>query len=272
MPLMTPTLPELATVSLRLTASNRAALRIELARPERMNAWNDGLVEDLGRALEVAADPAVRCVTISGAGRAFSAGADLREGFRRTPEGHPDLEGLLEHAHPVLLGIGALEKPVVAVVGGPAVGVGCSLALACDLVLASASSYFLLAFVNIGLTPDGGSSVFVPNRTGFGRAMEMALLGERIGAEQALAWGLANRVVADDELADAADALAERLATGPTRAYAATKRRLRAWADAGLAEGMRAEAKAQQELAATHDFTEGVAAFLERRAPAFEGH
>lgn len=265
-------LPDLETVALRRGASNDAALRIELRRPDVLNAWDAALGRDLLAAVEHAAgDAAVRAVTITGAGRAFSAGADLRAGFAQTPEGHPDVQGALRVYHPILLGIRRMEKPVVAVVNGPAVGIGCSLALACDLVLAARSAYFLLAFRNIGLTPDGGASAFVPARTGFGRAAEMALLGERVDAEQGLAWGLVNRVVEDVDLAQAADGLAESLATGPTRSFAASKHALNRWAFGDLEAQMETEAGLQQALAASRDFGEGVAAFAERRAPAFEG-
>src|ERR671916_1794849 len=225
---MAATLPELETVSLQRGASNGAELRIVLNRPDRMNAWDKQLGLDLLAAVELAAaDDSVRAVTITGAGRAFSSGADLRAGFDPTPEGHPDVgTALRERYHPIITGIRTMPKPVLAAVNGPAVGIGCSLALACDLVLAAESAYLLLAFVNIGLVPDGGSSVFVPARAGAGRAATMALLGERVPAAQALAWGLVDRVATDDAFAAEAEALTERLATGPTRAYAAAKAQL----------------------------------------------
>ena len=140
-------------------------------------------------------------MTITGAGRGFSSGADLKAGFDPTPEGHPDVgRALRERYHPIISTIREMPKPVLAAVNGPAVGIGCSLALACDLVLAKESAYFLLAFVNIGLVPDGGSSLLVPARVGYTRAAEMAMLGERIPALKALEWGLINRVAADDVL------------------------------------------------------------------------
>ncbi|MGH2970238.1 MAG: enoyl-CoA hydratase-related protein, partial [Solirubrobacteraceae bacterium] len=209
---------------------------------------------------------------VTGAGRAFSSGADLKAGFDATPEGHPDVQtALTERYHPIITGLRRMPKPVLAAVNGPAVGIGLSLALAADLVIASESAYFLLAFVNIGLVPDGGSSLFVPERVGFTRASEMAMLGERVTARQALEWGLINRVAADEELDAEVDALAQRLATGPTRSYAGTKRQLNEWLYSRMDAQLDLEAAVQQESAASGDFAEGVRAFLEKRPPAFEG-
>jgi 2-(1,2-epoxy-1,2-dihydrophenyl)acetyl-CoA isomerase len=249
------------------------AARIELNRPERMNAWNRDFGRDLLDAIKtVSADETVRAVELIGAGRGFSSGADLRAGFEPTPAGHPDVETVLHEVyHPIILGLRAMPKPVVAAVNGPAVGIGCSLALASDLVVAARSAYFLLAFVNIGLVPDGGSSVFVPARAGFARAMEMSMLGERVSAEQALTWGLINRVVDDEQLSDEVGALVERLAAGPTRSYAGSKRQINARVYAGIEQQLDLEASIQQEQAATSDFVEGVAAFVEKRDARFAG-
>ncbi|MFN8175290.1 MAG: enoyl-CoA hydratase [Solirubrobacteraceae bacterium] len=249
------------------------AARIELNRPETMNAWNRQFGLDLLAAVErVADDPEVRAVEIRGAGRGFSSGADLKAGFDPTPEGHPDVyTTLTERYHPIITGIRQMPKPVVAAVNGPAVGIGCSLALACDLVVAAESAYFLLAFVNIGLVPDGGSSVLLPARTGFSRAMEMSLLGERVPAATALQWGLANRVLPDASFEEGVAELTKRLAAGPTRSYAGTKRQLNARVFAGMDEQLELEARIQQEQAATADFAEGALAFLEKRAARFTG-
>jgi 2-(1,2-epoxy-1,2-dihydrophenyl)acetyl-CoA isomerase len=248
-------------------------LRITLDRPEAMNAWNKQFGEDLRAAIEAAAaDDEVRAVVITGAGRAFSSGADLKAGFDPAPSGRPDVHtALTERYHPIITGIRHMPKPVVAAVNGPAVGIGLSLALAADLVIARESAYFLLAFVNIGLVPDGGSSLFVPERVGFARATEMAMLGERIPARQALEWGLINRVAADDDFEAEVDALAERLASGPTRSYAGAKRQLNAWLYGRMDEQLALEADIQQQSAETGDFLEGVQAFLEKRPPAFSG-
>jgi 2-(1,2-epoxy-1,2-dihydrophenyl)acetyl-CoA isomerase len=248
-------------------------LRITLDRPEAMNAWNTRFGDELKAVVEEAAgDLEVRAVTITGAGRAFSSGADLKAGFEPTPEGHPDvLTPLTERYHPIIAAIRRMPKPVLAAVNGPAVGIGASLAFAADIVIARESAYFMLAFVNIGLVPDGGSSLFVPERAGFARAMSMAMLGERVGARQALEWGLITRVAADDAFEAEADELAQKLATGPTRAYAGIKRQLNAWAFARMDEQLDLEASIQQESAASGDFLEGVQAFLEKRPAAFGG-
>jgi 2-(1,2-epoxy-1,2-dihydrophenyl)acetyl-CoA isomerase len=250
-----------------------AVATIELDRPQAMNAWDAQLGDDLRHAVEeVAADDAVRAVVVTGAGRAFSAGADLKAGFDPTPEGLPDVgTALRERYHPIIAGIREMPKPVVAAVNGPAAGIGCSLALACDLVVAAESAYFLLAFVNIGLVPDGGSSLLVPARVGFTRAAEMAMLGERVPAPKALEWGLINRVVADDALREEAGALADRLSEGPTRSYAGAKRQLNSWMYSRMHEQLELEASIQHELAGSGDFMEGVAAFVEKRPARFSG-
>src|SRR5919198_4599505 len=250
-----------------------AELRIVLSRPDVMNAWDKQLGTDLRAAVEEAAgDDSVRAVVVTGAGRAFSSGADLKAGFDATPEGHPDVAtALRERYHPIITGLRRMPKPVVAAVNGPAVGIGCSLALACDLVVARESAYFLLAFVNIGLVPDGGSSLLLPERVGLARATEMAMLGERIGARQALEWGLINRVAADDEFDGVVDELASRLTARPTSAYAGMKRQFNEWLLGRIEAQLELEASIQQQAAASGDFRAGVQAFLEKRAAAFEG-
>ncbi len=248
--------------------------RITLNRPDSLNAWTHELGRELGRAVgkDAAADD-VRAVLITGAGRGFSSGADLKEGFEPDPEdGRPDVaRELHEVYHPIIVGIRRLEKPVVAAMNGPAVGIGCSLALACDLVLAGESAYFGLAFVNIGLMPDGGSTLFVPAAVGKARAFQMALLGERVGAAQALDWGLVNAVHPDDALLGEAEALATRLAAGPTRSYAASKEALNRMIYPDMEGQLELEADIQQEMATSGDFVEGVTAFVEKRPARFSG-
>lgn len=251
---------------------------IELNRPATLNAWNKQLGLDLLAAVEtVAGDDDVRAVAIRGAGRAFSSGADLGamsdvEDHDRTPDGRPDIYGVLtKRYHPIITGIRHMPKPVVAAVHGPAAGIGCSVALACDLIVAGPAAYFLLAFVNIGLVPDGGSSLLIPARAGFTRAAEMAMLGERVGAAQALEWGLINRVFADGTFDDEVEALMDRLAAGPTASYAGTKRQLNHWLYARMDDQLELEAMIQQEMAGSADFAEGVTAFISKRPATFRG-
>ena len=249
------------------------AATITLNRPDKLNAWNLQLGIDLRQAVEdLAADESVRAVMITGAGRGFSSGADLSEPREEGADGMPDLRARLkERYHPIITGIREMPKPVITAVNGGAVGIGCSLALSGDLVLAAESSYFLLAFVNIGLVPDGGSTAFVPARIGLARATEMMMLGERVHALQALNWGLVNRVVTDDELRAEADALLTKLANGPTKAYANGKALLNRRMYADLHEQLEAEANFQGEQGASADFIEGVLAFMQKREPNFTG-
>jgi 2-(1,2-epoxy-1,2-dihydrophenyl)acetyl-CoA isomerase len=247
--------------------------RLTLNRPDSLNAWTAAFGAELKQVVEgEAADPSVRAVLVTGAGRGFSSGADLKAGFDPADDGMPDVRKELDRVyHPVIAGVRRLEKPVVAAVNGPAVGIGASLAFACDLVLAAESAFFGLAFVNIGLMPDGGSTLFVPAAVGKARAFQMALLGERVDARRALDWGLVNFVHPDDRLAGEAEALAERLAAGPTRSYAASKRALNRMLYPDLDGQLDLEAELQHSLARTRDFQEGVAAFVEKREAQFQG-
>ena len=250
------------------------AAKIELNRPETRNAWNDQFSVDLLAAIRsVTDDPDVRAVLITGAGRGFSSGADLKASLADSTDGGvPNVyRRLTERYHPIIVGLREIPKPVVAAVHGAAAGIGASLALACDLIVAAESAYFLLAFVNIGLVPDGGSSVLVPTRVGFARAAEMSLLGERIGAQQAADWGLINRAWPDEEFPARTDELIARLAAGPTRSYAGAKRQLNSWLYDRMAAQLELEASIQQEMAGSADFVEGVTAFAEKRQPHFTG-
>jgi 2-(1,2-epoxy-1,2-dihydrophenyl)acetyl-CoA isomerase len=214
----------------------------------------------------------VRAVLITGAGRGFSSGADLKAAFEPHPDdGLPDIKKELELYHRAIVGIRRLPKPVVALVNGPAVGIGASLAFACDLVLAAESAFFGLAFVNIGLMPDGGSTLFVPAAVGKAKAFQMAMLGERVPARQAVEWGLANWVYPDEHIADEANVLVEKLANGPTRSYAGTKEALNRMLYPNMDDQLALEAELQHALARTSDFVEGVRAFVEKRTAAFAG-
>ena len=247
--------------------------RLTLNRPDSLNAWTAAFGAELKSVIEgEAADPSVRALLITGAGRGFSSGADLKEGFDPADDGMPDVrKELLDIYHPIIAGVRRLEKPVVAAVNGPAVGIGASLAFACDLVLAAESAFFGLAFVNIGLMPDGGSTLFVPAAVGKARALQMALLGERVDSARALEWGLVNYVYPDDRLLDEAGTLLDKLAEGPTRSYASSKAALNRMLYPDLDGQLDLEAELQHALARTRDFQEGVTAFVEKRDPQFQG-
>ncbi len=247
--------------------------QITLNRPDALNAWTRQLGQELTQALdEAGGDPEVRVIVITGAGRAFSSGADLKASRELGPDGAPDvLSPLREVYNPLILGVRTLPKPVIAAVNGPAVGIGCSLALACDLVIAARSAYFLLAFVNIGLGLDGGASQSLVARVGHARAFEIAYLGERISAERALSWNLINDMVDDAEFEGRVAELASRLAAGPPGSYASIKRTINEHAYAGFAELLELEATLQQQRAESSDFAEGVVSFLQKRPPRFTG-
>jgi 2-(1,2-epoxy-1,2-dihydrophenyl)acetyl-CoA isomerase len=261
---------DLETVKLE---TEGAVARIVLNRPEALNAWTKQLGEEMLAALErIADDDDVRAVVITGAGRAFSSGADLKSDGVLGPDGRPDVLTRLRTVYnPLILRVRTLPKPVIAAVNGPAVGIGCSLALACDLIVASESAYFLLAFVNIGLGLDGGASATLPARVGQSRAFEIAYLGERIAAPRALEWGLVNRVVGDGELESTVAQLAERLAAGPPGSYASIKRTLNERDYAKFNELLDLEAILQQERAESEDFVEGVLSFTQKRPAKFTG-
>jgi 2-(1,2-epoxy-1,2-dihydrophenyl)acetyl-CoA isomerase len=245
-----------------------------LNRPDALNAWTRQLGTELTQALEnAAADREARAIVLTGAGRAFSSGADLRSGLESLTEaGAPDVRTeLREVYHPLILRVRTVPKPVIAAVNGPAVGIGASLALASDLIVAARSAYFLMAFVNIGLGLDGGASHTLVERVGHTRAFEIAYLGERIAADTALGWGLINEVVSDDQLEQRVNELAQRLAAGPPGSYAAIKRTINHHAYAGFAELLDLEADVQQERAESKDFGEGVVSFLQKRRPEFTG-
>ena len=247
--------------------------RLTLNRPQTLNAWTAQFGSDLKAVVDgEAADDSVRAVLVTGAGRGFSSGADLKAGFDPADDGMPNIrKELHEIYHPAIAGLKRLPKPVVAAVNGPAVGIGCSLALACDLIMAAESAFFGLAFVNIGLMPAGGSTALVPPAVGKARAFQMAFLGERVEAAKALEWGLVNWVYPDDRLMAEADALVRRLAAGPTRSYASSKQALNQFIYGDLDRQLELEGELQHALGRTKDFLEGVAAFAEKREAVFRG-
>ncbi|GAA2694313.1 MULTISPECIES: enoyl-CoA hydratase-related protein [Actinosynnema] len=243
-----------------------------LNRPEAFNSLTTSLKEALLAAVwEAAADPAVRAVVLTGSGRAFCGGQDLKEHVALLESGDPaPLETVEKHYNPLVSAIAAMPKPVVAAVNGIAAGAGASLAFACDLRVVSEKARFVMSFANVGLTADSGASWTLPRLVGAGRAAELLLLGEPVGAEEALRIGLVNRVVPGEELAGSAHALAARLAAGPTVAYAKIKEALAAaWGT--LDESLAVEARTQAEAGATEDHREGVAAFVGKREARFTG-
>ena len=250
------------------TSRDGAVMTITLNRPDVLNAFNAELHRALGAALKEARAAEVRAVVITGAGRGFCVGQDLTE-FREAPS---DIGARLRgNYHPNILAIRNLEKPVLAAVNGPAAGAGLSLACACDVRIAADSATFVPAFINIGLVPDSGSTYFVRRLLGTARAFEWLGTGRRLSAAEAHAWGLVSEVVEGDRLAERAAELAAELAELPTRGVAMTKRLLDHAEHATLEEQLEFEAQLQTAATQTSDFREGVAAFLEKREPRFEG-
>ncbi|MDQ1157305.1 2-(1,2-epoxy-1,2-dihydrophenyl)acetyl-CoA isomerase [Sphingomonas sp. SORGH_AS 950] len=241
-------------------------LALSLDRPDRLNAAPPALFDAIGAALAERGD--ARAVLIAGEGRAFCSGADISGGDVGPDTVH---RALVAHYNPVMLALADLPIPVVSAVRGAAAGIGCSLALAADFCVASESAYFLHAFVNIGMVPDGGASWMLPRLIGRARAAEMMMLGERVGAAKALDWGMIHKVVADDALDAEAWALAERLAAGPSVALGLMRRALHAGFDSDYAAALAREAQDQRSARATLDGEEGGRAFFEKRPPRFLG-
>jgi 2-(1,2-epoxy-1,2-dihydrophenyl)acetyl-CoA isomerase len=251
-----------------------AVARVTIDRPDRLNAMTTRTSDELVDAFTtLGEDTEVRTIVITGEGRGFSAGQDLTE-FRSDYEAgrERDIEGHLRVTYNrLILQVVETPKPVVAEINGVAAGAGLSLALACDLRVAGDGARFTLAFVKIGLIPDSGATWTLARTVGYARALELALTGDVIDAERALEIGLVHRVVADDSLRDEVDALAKQLAELPTRAIAETRRLFLTGQGGSLAEALDREALSQGEMGRTHDHLEGVAAFLEKREPKFEG-
>ena len=244
-------------------------MAITLNRPDVLNAVNDQMAGELRDALRQGTrDAAVRCVVITGAGRGFCSGQDLRD-----RAGGPT--SYREHLHatynPVISLIRTMEKPVLAAVNGVAAGAGCSLALAADLRVASERASFIEVFSRVGLVPDSGSTWFLPRLVGLGKALELAYLAEPVDAQEALRLGLVNRVVPHEDLMAKTMDLAQRLAAGPTRAYGLTKRAMTYALRSTLEDALDYEAHMQEVAGRTADHREGVTAFLEKRQARYEG-
>lgn len=251
-----------------LTVREGAVLTITLNRPEVYNAFNRDLHKALAAALKEARDDEVRAVVLTGAGKGFCAGQDLKE-FQSLPGGVGD--ALRSTYHPNILAIRALEKPVIAAVNGACAGAGLSLAAACDIRIAADDATFVPGFIGIGLIPDAGGSWFIHRLLGFARAFEWMASNRRLPAAEALTWGLVTEVVLAEGLRARAAELAASYAALPTKAIGMTKRLFDHAFTASLEQQLDMEAQLQSAATKTHDFTEGVAAFLEKRPPQFEG-
>lgn len=259
-----------------LQSSTGGVLTITLNRPSALNSLNRALMEHFRDALAVAAaDPSVRALIITGAGRGFCAGADLVEQADKPPvsRGQGISDGMTSHFNPLARDLAAFPKPTVAAVNGVAAGGGVGLALACDIVLAARSATFIQVFApQLGLVPDMGCSWHLPRLVGAARARALALLGDKLPAEKAAEWGLIWQAADEADLMPQATALAERLAAGPTLGLVRTREVLAAAFDNDLAAQLDLERRTQFELGNTEDFAEGVRAFVQKRRPKFTGH
>lgn len=246
--------------------------RITLNRPERLNSFTVRMHEELARALDRAAEPAIRAVLLTGAGRGFCAGQDLADRAVAPGGEAVDLGRSVElYYAPLIRRLATLPKPVVCAVNGVAAGAGANIALACDVVIAARSASFIQSFANIGLIPDSGGTWVLPRLVGQARALGLALTGEKLSAERAESWGMIWRCVDDDALMPEAEALAAKFAGGPTRGLSETKRLIRgSWAQPLDAE-LDLERDAMRELGFSDDYAEGVAAFTAKRAAVFNG-
>lgn len=256
------------TTDILLSTLEDGVLTLALNRPDRLNALSTELLVDLIEGLVEGVAAGARAVLITATGRAFCSGADLAGDGGISA----DLGDTLEtYYHPLFERLATLDIPVVSAINGPAVGAGAALALAADIVVMARSAYFQLGFVNIGLVPDAGATWLIAKSAGRAKALEMALLGERMTAEEAQGAGLVARVVDDEALASEAKAIARRLAEGPTIAVGLIRKQVAAALNASLAETMAIEAAHQTQAGRTNDFREGVMAFLNKRPPDFRG-
>jgi 2-(1,2-epoxy-1,2-dihydrophenyl)acetyl-CoA isomerase len=253
-----------------LTARDGDVLTITLNRPERLNAAPPQMFDEIGQVLDTL--DGARALLITGAGRAFCSGADLAgRGDSAVTGGESAFHALTTSYNPVMLKLARLGIPIISAVNGPAAGIGCSLAIAADFVVMGQSAYFLQAFVNIGLVPDGGASWMLARLIGKARATEMMLLGERIYGPRAAEWGLVYRCVDDGSVVGEAQALAARLAAGPTLALGIMRQNLTAALDSDYASALLREAEGQRIVGGSADAVEGAVSFLQKRKAAFQG-
>lgn len=247
--------------------------RLTLNRPERLNSFNTAMHSQVRDALVCAERDGARVLVLTGAGRAFCAGQDLHERAGAAAGEPIDLgESIETHYKPLVLALRRLPMPVIAAVNGTAAGAGMNLALACDIVIAKRSATFVEPFSKLGLVPDCGGSWTLPRLVGTARALGLALLGDRLSAEEAARWGLIWQCVDDDAFDAAVDALARRLAAAPTHGLACTKRAIYSAWDQSLERQLDLERDLQRELGFSEDYAEGVSAFLEKRDAEFKGH
>lgn len=242
---------------------------IKLNRPQRYNSFNREMALGLQEMLDQCTSDGTRCLVITGEGKAFSAGQDLNE--VTDPNGPPMQKIVTDHYNPVISRLRDLEFPVVAAVNGAAAGAGANIALACDIVVAKESAYFLQAFSHIGLIPDSGGTYHLPRLIGFQRASALMMLGEKVGAKEAETMGMIYKAIPDTEWDEYVIALARRLAAMPTRGLALTKKALNASLENNLFAQLEVEEKIQTAAGKTADYAEGVSAFLEKRKPNFTG-
>ena len=247
--------------------------RLTLNRPDRLNSFTDAMHEEIRRAMDaLEADASARVLVLTGAGRGFCAGQDLNDRSVSSGDELPDLGASVEKNYkPLVLRLQNLRMPSICAVNGVAAGAGASLALACDIVIAAKSASFLQAFSKIGLIPDTGGTWFLPQRVGMARAMGLALLAEKLPAEKAAEWGLIWACVEDAELAASIDKIATQFASAPTRALVRTRQAMRASMNNTLETQLDLEGSMMRELGQAHDYREGVAAFMAKRAPVFKG-
>jgi 2-(1,2-epoxy-1,2-dihydrophenyl)acetyl-CoA isomerase len=247
--------------------------RLTFNRPDRLNSFTVQMHDEVSRALEAVARSEARVLVLTGAGRGFCAGQDLADRAVAPGGEGVDLgESLEKRYNPLIRRLTSLEMPVICAVNGVAAGAGANIALACDIVIAARSAKFIQSFANIGLIPDSGGTWCLPRLAGQARAMGLALTGEPLTAERAEAWGMIWKCVADEELNAEVDTMAAKFASAPTAGLAATKKLIRESGARCLPDQLERERDAQRALGRTHDYKEGVSAFMEKRPPRFTGN